>query len=251
MCKIRVKDNSFLCLELYIKTVLITVVMFCVCSTCRAQQLLGTSGLMNVPTAEMYASGTFKGGASLVQKELLSDRFNYNTGIYYIDFTPFSFMEITFRETLLKTRKGDKMGFYQQDRSTTLRLRPLKEKEGRWFPSVVLGVNDIYSDHGSSNYAAVYGVVTKNFPLGKIGMLGVTAGFAKAFDKGDAYDGVLGGVRFTPAAVKNASVMAEYDTRGFNIGASVLLFKYLNLMCFTREFTGVCAGISYQYTIRY
>lgn len=251
MCKIRVKDNSFLCLELYIKTVLITAVMSCVCSICRAQQLLGTSGLMNVPTAEMYASGTFKGGVSLVQKELLSDRFNYNTGIYYIDFTPFSFMEIAFRETLLKTRKGDKMGFYQQDRSTTLRLRPLKEKEGRWFPSVVLGVNDIYSDRGTSNYAAVYGVVTKNFPLGKVGTLGVTAGVAKAFDEGDAYDGVLGGVRFTPAAVKNASVMAEYDTRGFNIGASVLLFKHLNLMCFTRKFTGVCAGISYQYTIRY
>lgn len=251
MCKIRVKDCSFFCLELYIKTVLITIAMFAACSICRAQQLLGTSGLMNVPTAEMYASGTFKGGASLVQKELLSDRFNYNTGIYYIDFTPFSFMEITFRETLLKTRKGDKTGFYQQDRSTTLRLRPLKEKEGRWFPSVVLGVNDIYSDHGASNYAAVYGVVTKNLLLGKVGTLDVTAGFAKAFDEGDAYDGVLGGVRFTPAAVKNASVMAEYDTRGFNIGASVLLFKHLNLMCFTREFTGVCAGFSYQYTIRY
>ncbi|MCM1312165.1 MAG: YjbH domain-containing protein [Roseburia sp.] len=213
--------------------------------------MLGTSGLMNVPSAEMYASGTFKGGVSLVQKELLSDKFNYNTGIYYIDFTPFSFMEITFRETLLKTRKGDKTGFYQQDRSTTLRVRPLKEKEEKWWPSLVVGVNDIYSDHGASSYAAVYGVVTKNLSFGGFGKLGITAGFAKAFDKGDAYDGVLGGVCFTPAVAPNASVMAEYDTRGFNLGASLQLFKHLNLMCFTREFSGVCAGVSYQYTIRY
>ncbi len=228
-----------------------TVVLYSVCLTCRAQQLLGTSGLMNVPTAEMYASGTFKGGVSLVQKELLSDRFNYNTGIYYIDFTPFSFMEITFRETLLKTRKNGKMGFYQQDRSTTLRVQPLREREGKWVPSFVIGVNDIYSDHGASNYAAVYGVITKNITLGEFGCLGLTAGYAKAFDKGDAYDGVLGGVRFTPAGIRNASIMAEYDTRGFNVGASILLFRHLNLMCFTREFSGVCAGVSYQYTIRY
>ncbi len=245
------KGDIFHSIMLNIRAIMVAVAFSSGCVVCRAQQLLGTSGLMNVPSADMYAAGTFKGGASLVQKNLLSDRFNYNTGIYYIDFTPFSFMEITFRETLLKTRKGGKTGFYQQDRSTTLRLRPLKEREGCWRPSVVVGVNDIYSDHGSSNYAAVYGVVTKNVPLGGFGCLGVTLGYAKAFDKGDAYDGVLGGIRFSPEAIRDASVIAEYDTRGFNIGASVLLFKHLNLMCFTREFTGICAGVSYQYTIRY
>jgi len=101
-----------------------------------AQTVLGTRGLMNIPTADMNPAGTFDGGASFVQKELLYDK-NYNTGIYYITFTPFSWMEITYRETLIKTRKSasepDKIGFYQQDRSTTLRLRPLKE--GRWWPS--------------------------------------------------------------------------------------------------------------------
>ena len=45
--------------------------------------------------------------------------------------------------------------------------------------------------------------------------------------------------------------MGEYDTRGFNVGLGTQLFSHLNLTCFTREFKGICATASYQYTIRY
>ena len=114
----------------------------------KAQIVLGTEGLLNVPTADMRLAGTFDGGASIIQKQLLYDK-NYITGIYYIDFTPFSWMEITYRETLLRTtKKNGKTGFYEQDRSTSVRLRPLKE--GKYWPGVVIGSNDISSDHGGS-----------------------------------------------------------------------------------------------------
>ncbi|WP_289300551.1 YjbH domain-containing protein [Xylanibacter muris] len=244
-------------LKVYIRffTLFVMGLFFRVTSVCNAQEVLGTSGLMNIPTADMYKPGTFKGGVSFVQRKLHSDVYDYNTGIYYIDFTPFPFVELTFRETLLKVSKGGrnegKKGFYQQDRSTSLRLRPVKEKNNRWWPGVVIGVNDIYSDHGGSRYTSVYGVATKHFDVCRFGRLGLTCGYAAPFDDGVAYDGIFGGMAYSPDFFKDMSVVIEYDTRGTNIGISAKLFRCLNVMCFTREFEGVNAGLSYMYTIKY
>lgn len=202
----------------------------------------------------MNPSGTFEGGISLLQEQMMADKYDYYTGLYYISFTPFSFVELTFRETLRKTKKSKydtRVGYYQQDRSTSVRLRPVKEKEGKWWPSVVVGVNDIYSDHGTSEYAAVYGVLTKNFHVGSVIDISATAGYAYPIDNGLAYDGVFGGVSISPSAFNALKVMAEYDTGGVNVGASVELFRHLRVMCLTREFKGVCAGLSYLYTIKY
>lgn len=220
----------------------------------KSQQLIGTQGLMNIPSAEMNQEGTFEGGVSLLQKKMTVDANDYYTGLYYINFTPFSFLEVTFRETLRKTRKSasnPKKGFYQQDRSTTFRLRPIREREDRWWPGVVVGVNDIYSDHGNSEYAAVYGAVTKNVRLGGILNVGATLGYAHPIDKGSTYDGVFGGLSISPASFGNLRIMAEYDTRGINVGASVILFRHLRAMCLTHDFSGVCGSLSYLYTIKY
>ena len=219
-----------------------------------SQQLIGTQGLMNIPSAEMNPEGTFEGGMNLLQKRMMVDVYDYYTGLYYINFTPFSFVELTFRETLRKTRKSatnPKMGYYQQDRSTTLRLRPVREKDGKWWPSVVVGVNDIYSDHGNSEYAAVYGVITKYVRLGGMVNVGATLGYAHPIDDGVTYDGVFGGISVSPISFDNLKIMAEYDTRGINVGASVVLFRHLRAMCLTRDFEGVCGGLSYLYTIKY
>ena len=232
----------------------------------RAQTVIGTVGMMNVPTADMRPAGTFDGGASIIQKELLYQK-SYYTYLYYIDFTPFSWLELTLRETLLKTHKSNsnpRIGFYQQDRSTSIRLRPLKE--GKYWPAVVIAANDIYSDHGGSNYACFYGVFSKHFPIASIGTIEATAGLAikRKSDlfyndieldyrkKGNpTYNGVMGGLSFAPAFSPNMRIMGEYDTDGFNIGASALLLRHLNMTCFTREFKGFNATISYQYTIPY
>ena len=246
---------SYHCLHRHLPVITILIiiaVIFIYKIPANAQTVLGTKGLMNIPTADMNPAGTFDGGASFVQKELLYDK-SYNTGIYYITFTPFSWMEITYRETLLKTRKSaaepDKIGFYQQDRSTTLRLRPLKE--GRWWPAVVFGANDIYSDHGDSKYANIYGVATKHFPIRSIGTFAATAGYSYARKSGTTYDGFMGGLSFSPEFCPELRVMGDYDTRGINVGMSAFLFRHLNLTCFTHKFKGVNATVSYQYTIRY
>lgn len=220
----------------------------------KAQTVIGTPGLMNVTTAEIRDAGTFDGGASFMERELQAAPMYYNTGLYYINFAPFSFFDVTFRETLIKCGKSatnPKVGFYQQDRSLSLRVRPVKEKEGKWWPSVLVGANDFYSDTGDSYYTAVYGVVTKTLPLKGIGVMSATAGYAKPFRMGVLYDGMFGGVSFSPAFAPTVRLMGEYDTRHYNVGIGARLFRHLNLTFFTCEFKGISATMSYQYTIRF
>lgn len=218
---------------------------------------------MNIPTAEVRQGGTFDGGVSLLQSELeaVPTYYNntaerkefYNTGLYYVYFAPFSFFDVTLRETLLKCQKAStgEFGFYQQDRSLSARLQPLREKEGKWWPSVLFGANDFYSSHGKSYYAAAYGVLTKTLPIKGLGKFAVTAGYAKPIHEGFLYDGAFGGASFSPAFAPMVRVMGEYDTRGYNVGIGAHLFHHLNLTCFTRELKGISATISYQYTITF
>ena len=218
----------------------------------KSQTVIGTPGLMNIPTAEIRKGGTFDGGASLMQKELQSEAMHYNTGLYYINFAPFSFFDITLRETLVKSYKSSgEYGFYQQDRSLTLRVQPIREKDGCWWPSILIGSNDFYSPHGDSYYAAVYGVMTKTLPIKGLGKFAITAGYAKPIRKGVLYNGVFGGISVSPYFAPMLRVMGEYDTRGVNVGIGAHLFRHLNLTCFTREFKGISATISYQHTITF
>ena len=240
--------------KVLVLVLVIVMVMVNVNVPCHAQTVLGTPGLMNVPTAEMHDAFTFDGGASFIQRHLQPDGEHYNTSLYYVHFTPFSFVDVTLRETLLKRAKSltnPKVGFYQQDRSFSVRLRPVREQEGRWWPSVLVGVNDFYSDHGTSYYAAVYGVLTKTVPLQGAGTLSATAGYARPIREGTLYDGVFGGASFAPAFAPGVRLMGEYDTRGVNIGVGARLLRHLNLTLFTREFKGVSGTVSYQYTVTF
>lgn len=214
-----------------------------------AQSLLGTVGLLNIPTADMNEQGTFMGGINYASETVMPEKFTYGTGIYYVNFTIFPFLEFTFRETLLKTRKDGKWGYYQQDRSTSFRLRPFKE--GKYMPAVVLGINDPYADHGANYYATAYAVATKHIPLGKVGTLGTTLGVHIPFDGATAYDGVFGGVRFVPSFYDDLSLMVEYDSHRVNAGLEATLFNHLVLTCFTSDFSSINGGVRYRYTIKF
>ena len=253
---LRMKVSPHVGVNVSVKVFVLVLVFLNVSASVLSQTVIGTPGLMNIPTAEVREGCTFDGGASFIERELLTDANNYNTGLYYINFSPFSFFDITLRETLVKDHKSpddpnSEVGFYQQDRSLTLRIQPIREKEGKWWPSVLVGVNDFYLAHGISDYAAVYGVLTKTLAFKSIGIFALTAGYAKPIRSGTLYDGVFGGASFSPVFAPMVRVMGEYDTRGFNVGIGAHLFRHLNLTCFTREFKGISATISYEYTIRF
>lgn len=211
------------------------------------QEMLGSAGQFNIPTADMQQSGTFRGGINYIPEEVAPVK--YNTGIYYIDFTFFSFFEVTFRETLLKSRNAEgKMRYKEQDRSMSFRARLLKES--KYIPAFVIGTTDPYSDQGNNYYASVYGVVTKGFELGNCGTLKASAGYVRKLNKAKQYNGGFGGIRFVPQAIKNMYVACEYDTKRFNAGIGGTLFRHLGFNVWTCKFKNVSGGINYIYTIK-
>jgi hypothetical protein len=207
------------------------------------QPLNGTTGLLNVPSADMQAEGTLFLGANYLPDAVTPADFDYNTGNYYFNITFLPFFEFNYRMTLLKMPTGN----YNQDRSFGMRFRLLREKE--ILPALVIGGNDLYSSSGlnSTYFNSLYAVSTKNFNLGSAGSVGVSAGYAhQGFGKQREGNmkGLFGGVTFSPGFYKPFRLIGEYDSRAVNIGASVLLFHHLFLFGMLHELRTPAAGFA-------
>lgn len=218
-----------------------------------AQRSLGVSGLLNIPSADMQEDGTFMAGGNYLPQEMLPREWGYNSGNYFVNLTFLPFMEVAYRCTLLKV---ESTGKWNQDRSVSLRLRPLKE--GKWWPSVVIGSNDLlttgelnpFLDSGGNRYfSSVYAVGTKHF--GFYGHdIGVTVGGHVPFRSKSENKGVFGGVSYRPAFLKPLEVMAEYDSKAVNMGVSARLFDHFSLYAYCYDFKTVAGGIRYELTPR-
>lgn len=209
---------------------------------------MGTTGLLNTPSADMQETGTFMIGANFLPQEITPQTFRYNTYDYFAGITLFSFLELNYRCILFKTNyMAEKPKFNQQDRSLSARLRIVKEK--KYMPGILIGTNDPFNDYGDNYFATVYGVTTKNFHLGGH-RLGLSAGYYYPLsDSNTEYDGVFGGISYSPSFCKQLSLIAEYDSSGFNYGAAAKLWKHVSLNVFTREFKCISGGIRYECTL--
>jgi len=216
--------------------------------TLRAQYSMGMMGQMNIPTADMQPAGTFMGGGNFLPKQLHHKGFDYNTWNYFVNMTFFSFLEINYKCTLQKTYyMTNKAKFNNQDRSFSAKIRLLKEK--KYYPAIAFGVNDPYEHEGMNYYASVYGIVTKNILPGKQHELSLSLGYYHPLNDYSIQNGIFGGLRYTPAFLKPLSVMAEYDSAGFNIGAAAKLWNRVSLHLFTREFKCISGGMRYEFTL--
>lgn len=208
-----------------------------------AQPTAGTTGLLNIPTAEMQTDGTFLFGGNFLPEQITPTSFPYHTGNYFLNITFLPFCEVNYRCTLIQTLSSGK--YNQQDRSFGLRLRVMNEKKN--VPSLVFGGNDIYSSAGSGNqyFGAAYAVATKHFKTNRI-TLGTTIGYG--FDVGwnKTYNGLFGGISLEFSALKNMQFITEYDTRVLNLGVSALLFKHLYLYVFAYDTKYLTGGIQYK-----
>lgn len=218
----------------------------------RAQQEIGMSGLLNMGSAEMNETGTFMTGGNFLPKELMNGRFNYNTGNYFASIALFSFLEASYSCTLFKAALyGQKAKLNQQDRAISLKIRPLKE--GKYHPAIAIGVNDPFSDTNGENYLSkIYGMATKTFGFGKEHKIAATVGYYYPLKQKEilrTHEGICGGVRYTPGFCKEVSVIAEYDSKRFNLGATARLWKHLSLHVFTSEFNCIAGGIRYECTL--
>lgn len=206
----------------------------------KAQSLNGMTGLLNVPSADVQADGTFILGVNYLP-EINQPVLGYNTGNYYFNLTFLPFLEVAYKLTILKLSNGT----YNQDRGASFRLQPLKEK--KYLPAVTIGVHDFFTTSSSGNqyFGATYIVSTKHFSLNS-NNLGVTVGYGSDYLRHSQYVGLFGGISVAPSFLKPLKLMAEYDCKGINLGGSLLLFKHLYILSMAQHLNYFAGGIAYR-----
>lgn len=236
--------------------IIYVIIFFCIISSAGAQQSLGNSGLLNTPSADFNPDGTFSLGINYLPTKITPDYFDYPTANYYLNLTYFSFLELTFRMTLMKI-ESNKNKYSNQDRAMSVRLKLINES--KFIPAVVVGADDFLTsdfisviDNNDTNknqyFGSLYVVTTKNFNLHDHN-IGLTLGYAIPA-KRTHNDGVLAGIRFNPSFYRPLSIITEYDTKHVNLGVSALLFKHLNIHCYAINFKDFSAGISYRIQLK-
>ena len=206
-----------------------------------AQQYTGMTGLLHVPSAEMDTIETLRLGVHALPEDMMPDemRFEgekYASSNWYISAMPLKWLEAGYSFTLMKFRKNlnknsDETGFYSKDRYFSLRLRPLNE--GRYWPSVVIGGNDVIGQRDGDSYSFYfrnfYVAASKHIdlPFGVVGGHLAYRKWSKSYN--NRWDGVVGGITLRPSVYSPLRAIAEYDGDGINIGTDCVLFRYVQL----------------------
>jgi len=199
-----------------------------------AQNSVGVTGGIHIPTAEMQSVGTLMAGGGLVPAEAMPrDPSHSDTHHYFVNFTMFPALEVGLNFTLLKLNGARR--YNNQDRNGNVRLRLWKQGE-RWLPQVVIGSNSLFSDVGNSRWEAYYVVSSRYLVLGKGGFLLATAGYyIPVGDHKDFYTGPFVGAAWEPGffpawfdKIMAIKFLAEYDSHQVNYGVRWALFRHLS-----------------------
>lgn len=187
-----------------VKRVLVILsAILCLSLPAKAQYGYGTTGLLNMPTAEMQSDKTFMFGVSYLEKHASVSRWFYNTYNYYLNITLFPWFEFTYNMELHKAVPNDRGlttfwlpytygKFANQDRQFGVRLRLWKASWWKsWTPQIVFGWDDVSSnswgrvedrfeiaDNGANNFNfRMYLAATKTIPIDGVGIIGTHAAY--------------------------------------------------------------------------
>jgi len=228
------------------KTAIIAILLFTCVELTQSQTLLGTTGWLNIPTAEMQEDGTFFAGGSFINKNYIANygSSEYNLATYYFNLTFLPFLEINFGNMRVMDNIENNGTV---DRRFSFRFRPLRER--KYIPAVVIGAHDIYTSVGKENgnqyFSSLYIVLTKHFALNK-SEFAATLGYGIDAFKNNRYIGFFGGVSFSPGFYRPLSFIVNYDAKEFNVGATVLFFNHLAIDAVLTDFQYFSAGIAYK-----
>ncbi|MEM9921764.1 MAG: YjbH domain-containing protein [Bacteroidota bacterium] len=194
--------------------------------------LLGNTGLMVIPTADLQSDRTLSFGYTYVHSEEV--RYNFSkwpftegsaARVVYANLAFLPFMEATVRLTRPYAGK-EELGL--GDRSIFLRFRLLKER--KYLPAIAIGLHDLISSPGGY-FQSNYLVASKRWGVEEKVYYQASGGYG--FKWSDANQGYLlglfGGVR---ADWKFLSAVVEYDAEQLNAGLKAHFFKrhiYLNV----------------------
>jgi len=219
-----------------------------------AQSTMGMSGLLNSPNAVLSHEGVVKIGANFLHERLTPDYWDYNTFNYFLNITFFPFVEIAITNTALDLYDEGK--FTNVDRSVCVKLRLLKE--GKYYPSVAVGSNDVITsntenlfDPGNGNkyFGTHYVAISKHFDFSAF-KVGVHAAYNMLSSTKQRINFPLsGGISLSPSFIKELNLVAEYDTRNFNLGGNITIFKHLFIQVFVQDLKYLSFGAHAQFSI--
>lgn len=175
------------------KKAFIFVLLFFITCSVKGQFTYGTTGLLNMPTADMQKDKTVLFGGGYLEKHASTGRWFYDTYNYYVNITFFPWMEFAYACVLHKAVPQESLWvpstygkFVNQDRNFHIRFRLWKEGWWKWWtPQIVVGGNDAINNswadgsrwepissaaNGFNN--RYYIAVTKHFDFTNIGELG-------------------------------------------------------------------------------
>lgn len=235
----------------------------------KAQFTDGTTGLLHMPTAEMQRDGTFMAGGNYLNQRnvpfIRRSWYKYNTYNYFINITFLSRIEVAYICTLNKGIPGSSYwpkqtwGKYtNQDRHFAVRLQALREGElWKYMPSVVVGVSDPTTGKGDYTHMDVSGngngyfnrwyIALTRHAATKAGELGIHLAYLYNRRTDYPLNGPAFGLDFRPAFHKELDLVAEYDAKTVNIGATYSIWhSHFNLLFELQQCKYVSAGLTYK-----
>ncbi len=193
--------------------------------------LLGYSGLLLVPTADIQQDGELNFGISRIPILYAKNYYggSYDRTVMFASMGFLPFLEGTFGFT-----RPDNMQGGVGDRSMSARLQLYRQRG--WIPSVALGMQDFFAikklhlePTSAQHFAAAYVVASKAVKFSSPFLqradfhLGYGVDWLPANDR--HLDGLFAGLSFSP--IRQVQLLFEYDSHSFNSGVRFFLFSHL------------------------
>lgn len=229
------------------KTIVSIIILLSLSTSVFGQTLLGTTGYLNIPSADMQEDGTFYFGGSFINQAYIDSYQggDYDAMTYFLDLTFLPFLEVSFGSTRLLNSTSE---WTTVDRRVSFRFRPLRER--KYIPAIVIGAHDLYTSIPKENetnqyFSSLYIVATKNIPV-RGSEFGVTLGYGINAFRNNQFLGLFGGVSFSPGFYRPMKFIAEYDGKGVNLGLNAMFFRHLFVYVMVHEFQYPLGGIAYH-----
>lgn len=253
-------------MKLRIKIVLIGVLLLVFGASTHAQFLDSTTGLLQMPTAVMNREGTFVITTNYYNYHTLPPATwpDYNTFGYGFDVALWNRVEVAYVCVIMRgvsyyeTQPDVPVHWVNQDRHLAAKLLLLREGDfgKEWVPALAIGCSDpisgmrgIYSPKRAF-FNRYYAIATKHFNTGW-GELGTHLGYQFGFRNDFPINAPCAGVNWKPVWVHSKwlslDLIAEYDSRTFNIGFIASLFDdHLEAMFDLQALKWVSFGLRFK-----
>ena len=241
-----------------------------------------STGLLQMPTAEMQDDGTFMLTTNYLNKHSLpTTHWGYNTFQYGIYISLWKRIEIGYVCTIFNgawdPKPEEEKGEYwtimrNEDRHFTGRVMLVRENDfgWNWLPSLVVGVSDPFTGSGG-DYTNIEGtsgsgngyfnryfiVMAKHFDT-SWGKVGAHVDYQKNLRTDYPINGPCTGLDWTPVWIQNKGILdnlrliLEYDSRSVNIGfIASIIQNHFEGMFELQNFQWINFGLRYKLRLKY